>query len=298
MNSYTLSYQSACRLNIKFPSCMGEIRWNGEVIESIAPADYKIRNSTFSVSLKDKNVLSLKGTGISDGFGLTVDNFNLHKVGSTQNLLTNGDFETPDLKKGWKILTNPSGWVGKDVEIGFGSIYNSAWTSQVCELDSDKNYEVTQTVSLDLSQLYSYSLISTTVHKKKPPTPVSVSIPTTKDKINETNGETSETIEYSSSNEVLQTLMTQTNTYLISFNKSVPSTKAAEYKYVLSLFETAPITLNILKNCKYTELAFVFKASNSYSFIYFIRDNKSKELSYFGMLNSTSATDPSFVKSS
>lgn len=162
---------------------MGEIRWNGEVIESIAPSDYKIKNSTFTVSMKDKNVLSLKGTGISDGYGLTVDNFNLHRVGSTQNLLVNGDFETPNLKKGWKILNNPSGWVGKDVEIGFGTIYNTAWTSQVCELDSNKNIELAQTVDLDLSQLYSYSLISTTVHKKKPPTPVSVNIPTTKDKV-------------------------------------------------------------------------------------------------------------------
>lgn len=134
------------------------------------------------------------------------------------------------------MLTNPSGWTGNGVEIGFGPIYNSAWISQVCELDSDKNYEVTQTVNLDLSQLYSYSLISTTVHKKKPPTPVSVSIPNTKDKVTEANGETSETIEYSSSNEVFQTLMAQTKTYLINFNKSVPSTKAAEYKNVMSLF--------------------------------------------------------------
>lgn len=74
------------------------------------------------------------------------------------------------------------------------------------------------------------------MNKKKPSTPVSVSIPTTKDKISEVNGETSEIIEYCSSNEVFQTLMTQTKAYLINYNKSFPSTKADEFKYVLSLF--------------------------------------------------------------
>jgi hypothetical protein len=57
-------------------------------------------------------VISFTGTGVSDGFGLTIDNVNLHKLGSDKNLIINGDFETPNLQKGWQIISNPSGWLG------------------------------------------------------------------------------------------------------------------------------------------------------------------------------------------
>jgi hypothetical protein len=139
LNNFTLTYQSACRLNTKFDSCKGEVRWNGNLVESITPSDYKIHNSTISVPILDKNVLSLKGTGTSDGYGLTVDNFNLHKLGSTQNYIVNGDFELPNLNHGWQNLKNPTGWTGDVIEIGYGPIYNSEWTTQVCELDAESN---------------------------------------------------------------------------------------------------------------------------------------------------------------
>ena len=74
------------------------------------------------------------------------------------------------------------------MEIGYGPIYNKEWTTQVCELDSDKNYEMTQQVNIDLESGSSYSLISTTINKKKPPTPVSIVVPSSKDKIEENNG--------------------------------------------------------------------------------------------------------------
>jgi hypothetical protein len=69
-----------------------------------------------------------------------------------------------------------------------------------------------------------------------------------------------------------------------------------EYQFVVSLFLTKPISLSLIKNCKYTELAFQFRSSTSgYTFIYFIQDNKSNDLSYFGLINSTSQNDPSFT---
>lgn len=133
------------------------------------------------------------------------------------------------MNKGWKIVQNPSGWIGDSVEIGYGPIYNNAWTTQICELDSNKNYPVKQTISLNLNEIYnlssSYSIVSTTVNQKSPPTPVNVSIPTTKDKIIEVSGETLETIEYSSDNVIIQTILTQVRNYLISFQASVPISK-------------------------------------------------------------------------
>jgi hypothetical protein len=50
LTNYTLNYQFACRANIQFNTCMGEIRWNGNLIENITPSDYKIHNSTFTVA--------------------------------------------------------------------------------------------------------------------------------------------------------------------------------------------------------------------------------------------------------
>lgn len=102
------------------------------------------------MTVKSNNILSVKGTGISDGYGLTVDNFNLHKLGSLQNLIVNGDFELPPMNKGWKFVSNPPGWKGDSIEIGHGPIYNQGWKTQVCELDAKSNYEMTQTIGINL----------------------------------------------------------------------------------------------------------------------------------------------------
>ena len=92
------------------------------------------------------------------------------------------------------------------------------------------------------------------------------------------------------------------NQYLIIFKSLVPKSKSKEYELVKNLFQSTPIRVSIIQNCKYTEIAFMFQNSGSqsvsYTLIYFIQDNKSKELSYAGMINSTDETDPSFVKAS
>lgn len=49
--NFTLSYQWACRQNVKFGSCTGTVNWNNHLIENITPSDYNIHNSSFSVNV-------------------------------------------------------------------------------------------------------------------------------------------------------------------------------------------------------------------------------------------------------
>lgn len=209
------------------------------------------------------------------------------------------------MKKSWGNYKDIPGWVsnGPVIEIGYGPIYNGNWKSQVCELDSTQNYEITNEITLNLDQIKntssSYSVVSTTVNKKNAPAPVDVTIPLPKDTIIDVNGETLEVIEYSKDNAIVQSLIQKVREYLISFKPSVPTSKITEYEYVIRLFQLTPISISLLKNCKYNEIAFLFSTTGPipYAFIYFIQDNKSKELSYLGMISSTTNNDPSFVKS-
>ena len=82
-----------------------------------------------------------------------------------------------------------------------------------------------------------------------------------------------------------------------SFEKSVPESKRSEYEYILSLFQQAPLKLQLIKNCKYTEIAFVFKGDSKYIYVYFIQEIKTQQFSYVGLLETVDAHDPSFVSS-
>ena len=55
-------------------------------------------------------MLQLRGEGIADSYGLTVDNVELVRQGTSQNIVVNGDFEQPSTNNGWKILKNIPGW--------------------------------------------------------------------------------------------------------------------------------------------------------------------------------------------
>ena len=92
-----------------------------------------------------ENVLQLRGAGVSDGFGLTVDNVKLVKEGTTQNLVVNGGFERPKIDKDWRgFHEGIEGWSATYMEIGVGSYFNLRWPSQVCELDGAGNSIITQ----------------------------------------------------------------------------------------------------------------------------------------------------------
>ena len=81
----------------------------------------------------------MRGEGISDTFGLNVDNVKLVRQGTSRNIVVNGGFEQPCTQGGWKYFNNIPGWKGDEIEIGAGKIYNSNWNSQVCELDGSRN---------------------------------------------------------------------------------------------------------------------------------------------------------------
>jgi len=156
-NVFTFSFQWACRSSVQFISCEADILWNDVIIASIVPADYNIH--TFKVNLTvvaGQNKLQIEGAGISDSYGLTIDNVQLVRVGSVQNIVVNGDFELPQQFGGWNIYNGIAGWQGLGIEVGWGDIYNVQWNSQLVELDGTTNFEITQYFTFDAS----YNLVS------------------------------------------------------------------------------------------------------------------------------------------
>ncbi len=82
-------------------------------------------------------MLQIRGKGVADGHGLTIDDVSLIKDGTDKNLVANSGFELPSQNGLWNIYDNVEGWTGKQFEIGSGKLYNKRWNSQVCELDSN-----------------------------------------------------------------------------------------------------------------------------------------------------------------
>lgn len=82
-------------------------------------------------------MLEIRGKGIVDGVGLTIDDAKLVKIGTDKNLVINGGFENPPQYGYWNIYDGIEEWKGSHIEIGNGKLYNRRWNSQVCELDSD-----------------------------------------------------------------------------------------------------------------------------------------------------------------
>lgn len=44
----------------------------------------------------------------------------------------------------WGIFTDILGWTGKDIEVGWGKLYNCQWNSQIVELDGNRNNQILQ----------------------------------------------------------------------------------------------------------------------------------------------------------
>ena len=150
---FKLTFQYACRKNIVFQSCTGNVIWNNVIIKSIVPNDYNVHSVTIEVEVKGgENKLQFEGTGFSNSFGLTIDKVRLVRVGTSTNIVVNGDFEAPHVGDGWGIFNNIPGWEGIGIEIGRGTIYNQGWApnyNQVTELDGHNNTLITQRWSFD-----------------------------------------------------------------------------------------------------------------------------------------------------
>ena len=149
-NKFSLTFSWACRQGVEFKSCLGNILWNDVIIASIVPSDYNVHTQTIVVYIKKgQNKLQIEGAGVQDSYGLTVDNVILKRDGTTTNIVVNGNFEQPNVGSSWGIFNNIQGWEGVGIEIGYGTIYNSQWNSQVVELDGNKNFQITQKWNFD-----------------------------------------------------------------------------------------------------------------------------------------------------
>ena len=137
---YTLEFEYACRKKIAFDSCQGNVFWNGKKVANVVPADHNVHKKVVSVTVNQGgNELKFQGSGKKDSYGLTIDNVKLLSQGTKKDIVVNGGFERPDMKKKWKIMNKIPGWEGKDIEVGWGKIYNNRWNSQVVELDGKRN---------------------------------------------------------------------------------------------------------------------------------------------------------------
>lgn len=149
-NRFTLTFQYACREGVAFQSCLADIVWNNVVVYSVVPTDYEVRTVTLSLAASaGRNSLQIEGAGVSDSFGLTVDNVQLVRFGTADNIVVNGGFEQPNQYGSWGIFNDISGWRGSAIEVGQGSIYNGRWSSQVVELDGNANFQITQYFTFD-----------------------------------------------------------------------------------------------------------------------------------------------------
>ena len=146
---YTLSFDYAATAGAPLTSAAGTVSWNGQQFP-IQPTDHEVHKFEIPLTpIANKiNVLSFKGHGKEDGFGLTVSNVKLLALGSVINMVLNEDFNTPVLSKDKEVVDYLPGWNMKGrVELGKATFYNPKWvkkSSQVLNLDSTENVEVTQ----------------------------------------------------------------------------------------------------------------------------------------------------------
>ncbi len=148
--NYTVNFQYAARQGIDLASSQAIVYWNGRQVATVTPTDYLIRNFTTTVESipRTPNTLTIAAAGPSDGFGLGIDNVGLFRYGSSGNIASNGGFELPSIGNGLGFYPGISGWISKEIELGYGPIYNANWNSQIVELDGYQNNFVTQVFNL------------------------------------------------------------------------------------------------------------------------------------------------------
>jgi hypothetical protein len=138
---------------------MGNVLWNNVVLDSLhygKTNQVGVNHAVYYVTLNPgENILQFDGTSRSDSYGLTIDNVKLTSDYNSTNLVINGDFSSPAVGRGWNYFNGGIlGWQAVRAEVGFGTIYNSAWNGPVLELDSDSNQRYTQVILISQS-LYS-----------------------------------------------------------------------------------------------------------------------------------------------
>lgn len=154
---FKLQFEYGCKTNLNLRACKGNVLWNDVIIYSINPVDYDIHTLTLYVYVNaGENKLQFEGIGHNNFQGLGIDNVILVRDGTISNIVVNGDFEVPDAGNSWIISNNILGWEGQAIEVIKGSLKNAGWNSQICELSSNRNFQITQKWSFDSD----YKLVS------------------------------------------------------------------------------------------------------------------------------------------
>lgn len=85
------------------------------------------------------NYLRFQGNGNQTLKGMSIDNVQLMKAGSTFNVLINGDFESPGRMWGLQLSQSIPGWFSDSlIKINHGNAYNNVFRSRVCWFGSDR----------------------------------------------------------------------------------------------------------------------------------------------------------------
>lgn len=114
--AFTLSLQYAARKSVAFNSNQGKIFWNNQHIATLSPNNYHIHTFRRTVYASiGSNVLRIEGSGVSNSYGLTIDNVELVRQGTCQNIVVNGDFETPAQNYQWHIYPGVLGWASNEI---------------------------------------------------------------------------------------------------------------------------------------------------------------------------------------
>ena len=85
--------------------------WNNALIATLAPGDYNVHTFTTDVTVVvGTNTLSIQGAGTLDGNGLCIDNVQLIRSGTNDNVVVNGGFERPAQNGGYRVFPGIEGW--------------------------------------------------------------------------------------------------------------------------------------------------------------------------------------------
>jgi len=131
--NYILEFDYSARKNgAASPlTSQAEIVWNDVVIASLIPQDFNVYHFNSSVKLKaGANTLAFDSAGISDGYGLIIDNVKLTSVYNSNNLISNGNFASISAVPGyWNYYNNGiSDWWALKAEVGHcRTVYNDNW---------------------------------------------------------------------------------------------------------------------------------------------------------------------------
>jgi hypothetical protein len=167
-------YASNCSLSIKYAGREGDLKsglnvyFNNKLVISDNRSLPDLFLSTVSVSaVAGANQLRIDGTGISDSFGIVIDDVSLKcevlnttptpsTCNPATNFIVNGDFQSPSLGPlSYSLLPSIAGWTSNGTfELGKGWRYNLVWgdmssANQVIDLDKCRNDPIWQSVLIN-----------------------------------------------------------------------------------------------------------------------------------------------------